>query len=191
MRYEGNGRFSGVARVDREIADDMAEPGQVVLMRLAKKRSNRQNAYFHALIQAAFDNQTAGPLPPSPAHLKAWLLCDAGHCEEYRVPLASLKPEHVRNVAGTLASALKRNCDTMVTSYDTRAHELVLRVARSWSFRALGPELAAEILDKVIGVICTQVCPGMSPEDLRRHAKNLTGDPSNTAHIGQPALARP
>lgn len=191
MRYEGNGRFSAVARVDREIADDMAEPGQVVLMRLAKKRSNRQNAYFHALIDAAFENQTEGILHPSPEHLKAWLLCDVGHCQEYRSPLGSMPPSEVSNMMEPLAAALKINCDTMITTYDPRSHEVVLRAAKSWSFRKLGAEKAGEILEAVIGRICTKICPGMSPDDLRRHAKNLTGDPSNTAHTGQPALARP
>lgn len=172
MRYLGDGKFAAVARVDREIADDMADPGQIVTVKLARKRSNQQNAYFHAIIAAAFDNQTAGHLHPSPPHLKAWLLCEAGHCDEYRVPLGSLLPSDVQSVVGTLAAALKLNCDTMVSSYDRRKHEMVLRVARSWSFRKLGPERAGEILDAVIGLICTQICPGMSVADLKRNASD-------------------
>ncbi len=79
LRYQGNGTFHTASKLDLDLAEEKVEKHALLRAKVSHPRSLRQNAYFHALIEAAYDNPQAGPQVSDWRHLKAWLLIQAGH----------------------------------------------------------------------------------------------------------------
>lgn len=180
LRYMGQGQFRAASRVDKDIADEMAAPGAVLVMRPSNKRSHPQNQRFHAIIEAAYDHCLDDRFPTW-RHLKAYILCAVGHCDEYRIALHLVKPDGIPIIAGGIAEALRGQTHSVVTSYDAHSHELVIRAAKSVSFNSLGAARFGELSDKCVDYICIKICPGMQPEELKRHAKEVTRCPTHPA----------
>jgi hypothetical protein len=172
LRYEGNGTFQTAGRRDWELVGAELESGAVLRARIWRPRSVRQNDFFHALIEAAFESQRGGPRLPSWRHLKAYLLIQAGHCEDVRLRLGRRQTEgEAVTMAGTLAGALRRRFDTTWVTYDRRRREIVMRFAKSVSFREVDGERMGEITDRIVDLIAREIVPGATPEEIMGEAK--------------------
>jgi hypothetical protein len=163
LTYEGNGAFRVATKLDFDLASQEFDQGDRVRAQITKPRSIRQNAYFHALVQAAFDNQRGGPQVETWEHLKSWLLIHAGWCEEYRFKRGSLSKE--------VAEVLRRKFDFVDFTVVERTGEIIMRFAKSISFKACPPEKMSEIMDKAVAIICTEIVPGMDPETIFNMAR--------------------
>ena len=161
LEYIGNGQLRCRTRTDYELATTELEQGEHVLARLTRPRSVRQNAFFHVLVQAAHENQRAGPPLPTWQHLKHWLLIQAGHCDVRQFSTGSMSQE--------VAAALRQTFDTV--DFTTDGRSIFMRTARSVSFRKCEADAMNEIVGKVVEIISREIVPGVNPEDLLREAR--------------------
>jgi len=163
LKYEGGGQFRVATRDDYDVATRELEQGEVLRSALTRPRSSDQNRMFHALCEEAFDNQTGGPRFETWRHLKSWLLIQAGWCETHRFAAGSLTPQ--------IAAALRHQFDTVDFSVDKKTGEIVMRFARSISFKECPADDFTRIMQKAIDVICEVIMPGTSKEDLIGHMR--------------------
>lgn len=165
------GVFRPGSSLDLRLAADKFSDGEQVRAKLSKRRSCRQNRYFHALVAAAYENQRGGPVLPSADHLRAWLLIQVGHCEEVRVPLGDMPERDVVRVVAPIAAALRQRFETVETTYSRSRSEIVMRFAKSVQFDKAEAERMNVIVDRVTAMICTVICPGLDPQAIFDHAK--------------------
>lgn len=170
VSYSGGGQFQARTRMDFELCQSFTV-GEELRAKVGRKRSVRQNDFFHGLCEAAFENQRGGPSLPTWRHLKSHLLIAAGHCEEARIGLKRLPGDDVAAFVAPFAAALRRQFETVEVSYDQRRHEVVMRFAKSWKFEKADGDVAKAITARVVEIICSDIVPGVSPEALMDMAK--------------------
>lgn len=173
LRYEGNAVFRPAFKPDFEHI--MAELHQGDLVRVSKSRSSKQNRLFHGLIQAAFDNQRAGPDFDKWEQLKGWCLVEAGHCFRDEISLEGLPVKDVAKVVGSITASIRRHSEYLRSTYSKSRHALVLEYPKHWRFSRTEHHVACEVLDKVVSIICTDIMPGSSPEDILSMGKARAG----------------
>lgn len=171
LEYLGGGHYRTLGKLDFDLSEAQLEHGERVRVRVTKLRSLRQNAYFHALIDAAFENQRGGPKLESPAHLKSWLLIEAGHCDLVSFSIGKTPPLMAALVCGGFAKVVRQRFDYVGTHVDTKRNEIVMKFAKSVSFAKCDAEAMAGVVDKVVSIICTEIVPGCDPEALLNMAK--------------------
>jgi hypothetical protein len=171
LSYLGEGRFQTRTNMDYELCMRTYVNGDAIRAKISKSRSVKQNNYFHALVAAAFENQRGGPKCETWRHLKAWLLIEAGHCDEVRLPMTNATPASVELIAGGMARALKRHCETLVVTRDRRTNDVVMRFAKSLSFAATDADAAGAVVTRVTEIICDRIVPGVDPMELIDMAK--------------------
>lgn len=169
LRHMGGGTFQTATRLDFEAAVAEYGEGETVRAKTSHARSVRQNAFFHALVEAAYENQRGGPKLPSWRHLKSWLLIRAGHCEVKRFEPEAMTPE--------VARFLRSTFDTIHVTVDRRTNEILVKVARTVQFGKDGPSAdeMGEVVDRVVALICDPtdgIVPGMDPAAIMDHAKS-------------------
>lgn len=164
LRFDRSlGAFRPAGKLDYELANGEYEDGELVRAKTSHARSVRQNDYFHALVEAAYDNQRGGPQLPSWRHLKSWLLIQAGHCDVKKFEPRSLTP--------AVAAYLRQQFDTV--DFTTDGDAIYMKTARSVRFGRGGPshdEMSA-IVDRVVALICTDIVPGCSPDEMMSAAR--------------------
>lgn len=162
MEVLANGTMRPVNRISFEALTTKFAAGEHVFAKLTRKRSVRQNNLFHALCQAAYDNQRAGPTLPSWEHLKGWLLIQAGHCTVTRFAPEELTPR--------VAAAFRKSfADVDFVRDGTGA--ILMKQARSVAFNETNADEMQAVMNRVVDLICTEIVPGASPEDLLQAAK--------------------
>lgn len=169
--YNGNGSFRTASPFDFKLAQSRLGEGELIRVSVSRGRSSKQNRLFHALIQAAFDNQVHGPMLETAEHMRAYLLIRAGHCNETRIPTAKQSARDVVSTARHMSAFLRQHYEYCETSHDSDRNELVLRVARKWRFSATDHETANAVMEKVVAEICGNIVPGTTPEQLLNMAK--------------------
>ena len=161
LEHIGGGQFRPRSKLDYELCCKELEPGEHVRAKITHQRSVRQNDYFHALIEAAWESQRGGPQLPTWRHLKSWLLIQAGHCDVKQFALNAMTAE--------VAAHLRRTFDTL--EFTTDGKSIFMKVARSVSFKATNSAEMKEIVDKVVAIICTEIVPGMDPDTIMNQAR--------------------
>lgn len=147
------------------------ERGEKYIARLQKPRSLKQNNLFHGLIQRAYENQTYGPRLESWEALKGWLLVRAGHCEETAVSVKGMLPSTAAVLSGAVAGALRQRTVYAETLVDRARAALIIRTPRSVSFAKADRETMQPVVDRVVDLICSEIVPGVTPEQLMDMAK--------------------
>lgn len=166
LAYQGDGTFRTASPFDFKLAQKQLGEGEIIRVSVSRGRSSKQNRMFHALVQAAFDNQCHGPMLETVDHMKAYLLIRAGHCNETRIPTAKQSAKDVVATARHMSAFLRQHYDFVETSHDGERNQLILRVAKKWRFSATDRETANVVMQKVIDEICSNICPGTTPESL-------------------------
>lgn len=161
LEHVGGGQFRTRFKLDFDLCAAELEPGEHVRAKVTKQRSVRQNDYFHALIEAAFENQRGGPVLPSWRHLKGWLLIQVGHCDVKQFSARSMTPD--------VAAYLRKQFDTV--DFSTDGQSIFMKTARSVSFKACDAEAMGKAVDDVVALICTDIVPGCSPDEILKMAK--------------------
>lgn len=172
LEYMGGGQFQTRTKLDFELAAQELTQGETLRCKLTKQRSIKANRLFHGIIEAAFDNRRGGPGPeivPTWRHLKAWVLCEIGHCEITVFEADAITPP--------VARTLRKTLDNVFFSARRETGEIVMRVAKQT--RNLSSQDFAELIDKTLTVICNVIVPGADPLALRREAQQRMG-------IGEP-----
>lgn len=171
LEYQGGGTFQTRNRLDFDLASKNLRPREHVRAKVTRSRSIRQNDFFHALIEAAHENQHRGRQFENWRHLKSWLLIECGHCDEVRISLQGVPSKSVAQIVTPIAAVLRQCSHVVMTSYDPAKHEMVLRIARSVAFDKTNSDAMTAIVDRVVSLICTEIVPGADPEDIRKAAK--------------------
>lgn len=175
LEYLGSGKFQTLFPTDYEEAETGLTIGDKLRAQLTHQRSVRQNNYFHALVQQAFENQRGGKRLPSWKHLRSHLLISAGHCIEERVSLKGIPPKLIEPLLTSTARVLRKHSEVLEIAFDRRQEEVIYRAAKSWSFRETGSAEAKKILDRVIAQIVTEIVPGMDVTRFTREARMRVG----------------
>jgi hypothetical protein len=175
LEYIGNGQFRAATGLDYRLCLDKFQQGDKLKAKVTQPRSVRQNALFHALIQAAYENQRGGPRLDSWEKLKAYLLIEAGHTEERRFSIGSISPALAALVCGGFAQVIRQRHEYMAAGIDTQRNEVVMRFAKSVSFAKCDSPTMGAITDKVVAHICTDIVPGMDPASIMNMAREREG----------------
>jgi hypothetical protein len=143
---------------------------------LRKSRSPKAHRLFFKVIEIACDNWPERYLrfrPRDREHLRAWLLCEAGHCD--------IVGERLRQDGGD-SVRMGRLCDMILErmiSNDVRyffwddkdPRNVVALVPRSIRFESLDEREFAPVREKVFGII--EEILGVPVDTLRREAKKM------------------
>lgn len=164
LRYDGNGRFYTLSRHDHEIAQEQLRQGDVFNAELTRPRSVSQTRAFHALMEEAFDNQSAGPSFETWRHLKAWVLIQLGHCEKWTFAPGSMTAE--------VANVLRQKFDFVDVARNSKG-EIILRFAKSVAHNEVDADKMTKLFDGAISVIAREIMPGMDEEELRQHCTTM------------------
>lgn len=175
LEFIGIGMFRTAYHTDFEEAEQSFKVGDKLRAQLTHQRSIRQNNYFHALVQQAWENQRSGKRLPTWRHLRSHLLIMAGHCTEVRVSCKGMPKHLIGPFMLAHARVVKDATQDVEISWDQRAEEIVYRRAKSWSFRETSSDEATKILDRVIDHICTEIVPGMDVTRFTREARLRCG----------------
>jgi hypothetical protein len=179
LRYEGNGVFRTATHLDFEEAAEQYDQGDVLNADLAKPRSLSQNRYFHAMIEAAHENQRGGPRFANWRTLKGYLLVTVDHCTERRMKLPQGTPRPVAVAIGKgLALLIRSSAEYIGLAYDPNTNEIVARFPGSMKMRghgSIGGEEANEIVDRVKTLICEEIIPGADPALVDADARARIG----------------
>jgi hypothetical protein len=153
--YEGNGRFRTASRVDLTIASERFGAGEIIEASVGKRRSRKQHGWFFAMVGAAHENQSAGPLFDDAEQLRAWLLIKAGHCDVREFDPRAM----TREVAAWVKQTFR------AVDFTTDGRRIYAKTPRSIAFKAVGSAEMMEIANRVVDVICTDIVPGSSRAD--------------------------
>ncbi len=156
LEYCGEGKFRTATRLDWDLCQKELASRRQVFARISKPRSARQNAMFHAMIQDAFLNQRAGPQFPTWEHLKGWLLIQAGHCEVMRFDPEAMTPAVAARLRHTFTGV----------DFTADRSSIYMKIAKSVSFAKADADVMKDIVDRVIDIICTEIVPGTTPDEL-------------------------
>jgi hypothetical protein len=166
----GDGALHAATPLDDQIISKLPR-GQRYVAKLMLPRSHRQNNLLHGIIQAAFANQRGGPQVESWEALKGWLLIQAGHCTETAIDLRGMRPSAAAAMAGAVAAALRERSTFAEVAISRERSALLIRTPKSVSFKKADSETMQPVVDRVLDIICTQVVPGTTPEQVMDMAR--------------------
>jgi hypothetical protein len=93
--------------LDAESEEKLEEfpAGSILKAKVTRPRSQVHNAFFHVFIQEVFDKwpRSHDFQPDEWKHLRAWLLCKAGHCEKMTVVIS----EDERHIINPIIKAFR------------------------------------------------------------------------------------
>lgn len=153
-----HGRLVPATRTDFERLSSAFDVGTVLNAKLTKRRSVPQNSYFHAVVRRAFANRVGGPsaeLCPTEEHLKHWLLIEAGHCSVDQFEPEAMTP--------AVAAWMRRRDPTV--QFFISGHRIYARTALSIAFRACGPQVFGDVVNRVLDIIVDTIVPGSTREE--------------------------
>lgn len=180
--YKGGGRFVTGTKTAWGIVERTFVADERVRAKITRRRSIRQNNLFHAACQRAFDNQQAGEKFGDWQELRDYLLVRVGWVEVERIDFPAL-PGSKRQQAGImgpfvarLAEEKRRRHRTVVVSIDPKATpmQVVFKYPKSFAFEKCDSEEAGEIVNKAFHIICTEIVPGVTVEELMTMARGDT-----------------
>ena len=168
LRYLGKGAFQTLTKDDYQTAESHYEIGDKCKSRQTSPRTAEQGAYFHAMVQLAFENQNAGPSLEHWRQLKGWLLVGIGHVRERRIEV----PDRDRRLAAAMgkgiAQALWSPESYAKTSYDPNTAEIVIRVPDTTK---VNREKMSELIEATKAKIVAEIMTGADPDALFEMAK--------------------
>lgn len=128
-----------------------------------EKRSLEQTRYFHALVEAVYDNLPDSVTPEwgSWRILKGWLLIRAGHCEEWRFEPGAMTHD--------VARMMRLKFDIVEIVELKKSHQIIVRFPKS--IRELNQDQMSMLVDKVKLIIARDVLPGVDLDGLMEEAK--------------------
>jgi hypothetical protein len=173
LRYEGGGRYQAAGRLDYDLSEGEFSSGDMVRAKVMRPRSVRSNNFFHAIIEAAYENHRGGPNLASWRHLKDWLLIQVGHCNERRTHVGNLSAREAKAAGMALATAVRMGEEFIAVAYDPKRGDFIARAAASTA--KLGTEEMSDVTDKVLALIVTEIMPGSTPEEILNEARVRVG----------------
>lgn len=166
LKHEGDGRFTPQTRDDWRKACEELEPGEVLLARIVHIRSMPEHRLFFGAIRSAWDNQRGGPLfieaEGGWERLRAWLLCEAGHCE-------TITFDHGTMSESAALRLKRRDTGNGVHSFWSVRQStgtITCKTPLSVSHKLCKHEDFQPVKDRVFELLCNVICPGTTPEEL-------------------------
>lgn len=164
MKYVGDGSFTCTNSVDRELANEKLEVDHRYKGKFTKPRSDSASGYFHKFVGKVFKNLPSDNEFKNAEHLKAYLLCRAGHCSVMEVSAG----DNTEFVARTLDHVLNKFLRSEVYPLfeykgDTlriyRANSISKTAITAENFRPIS-EMALTIGAEMIGLTLDQLTTG-------------------------------
>lgn len=168
LRYCGRGRFQTLTKADFEMAESHYSVGDKCKSRQTSPRTAEQGAYFHAMVQLAFENQNAGPSFEHWRQLKGWLLVAVGHVREARIEVPTRNQEVVNGFSQGLAKALRSTEEYVGVAYDLKTSEIVIRHPGTTK---VGRDRMSELIEATKAKIVAEIMVGADPDALFEMAK--------------------
>lgn len=169
VRHTGDGRFEVTNKEHWEVCKTELDVGAVMMAELKFPRSSRENRLLHGAMKSAYDNQRGGPMFSEEdggwLRLRAWLLCEAGHCHTYE-----FAPDGVTEA--TVRALKRRDVAEGVYSFWSRRSaddQVLCRTPRSIAFRVVRHPDFQPIKAKMLDLLCNVIVPGTTPEQLMEH----------------------
>lgn len=169
VKHTGDGRFEVTNKEHWEVCKTELTVGAVMMAELKFPRSSRENRLLHGAMKSAYDNQRGGPLFSEEdggwLRLRAWLLCEAGHCHVYE-----FEPDGVTDA--TVRALKRRDAAEGVHSFWSRRAgdgRIICRTPRSIAFRAVRHPDFQPIKTRLLDMLCNVIVPGTTPEQLMEH----------------------
>lgn len=172
--YEGGGRFHTASKLDLRLSEDKLGAGEIVEAQVGKRRSSKQHRWVFAMVAAAFDNQTAGPLFDDAERLRKWLLIQAGHCDVKRFDPGAVTPAVAQWLRDTYGDI----------DFTTDGRWIYAKTAKSIAYAECDHDAMCRIADAMIEVIVEKIVPGSRREDWEPYVNE------RHAEIGQHQRAR-
>jgi len=164
--HEGEGRFSPASHADWKTAIEEIEPRQELVARFVLPRSSQENRLLHGAIRSAYDNQRGGPMFGEEdggwKRLRAWLLCEAGHCNT-----ETFKPGSLSECA--VIALKRRDIREGVHSFwsqHQRTGEIICRTPLTIKFAVVKHPDFQPIKTRMLDLMCNVIVPGTTPEQL-------------------------
>lgn len=189
-------RVEPASHVDWLEITEQFDDGDHVIMRLFRPRSHRENNLFHAIIQQAWSNQRGGPRFNEDIGgwkmLKAWLLCNAGHCNIATYPAGSITKQ--------IVMGLRQNGFRGFFSPDPHTGQIQMRTPKRVAFKDLKHPDFQPVKNHVFETICNVIIPGATIEQMimeatggrydgkRRYRKNASSGDKRKAKPGSDRL---
>ncbi len=162
VKHESAGLFRVTSRQDWEQAHDEIPIGCELRAEFKFPRSSPENRLVHGAIKSAYDNQRGGPMFSEEEggwkRLRAWLLCEAGHCDLLEFSPGSISPEVIR--------ALKQRDQESFWSADAKTGVIRLRIPKTIRFSVVKHPDFQPVKTKMLDLLCNVICPGTTPEQL-------------------------
>jgi len=183
LEYQGGGKFQTITKRDFETAEGEYAVGERVVSKTHRQRSVSQNNLFHALIEAAFDNQRAGPTFANWRQLKGWLLVEAEHSETDEVSLIDpdrkrpLSLRHASFIVSGFATSIRRRLGVEYVRITYRPNRAValLTYPKSWKFHDTDGDTAGDVMNRVVEIITQVIMPGSTVEEIMDEARSRAG----------------
>lgn len=179
--HESGGRFRCSRGTDHALATGSFEDGERVLAKMSRLRSGRQNRWLHAMVHAAWENQTAGPPFEDSEKLRKHLLIAANHCDVQVFAPGAITP--------AVSQWLRANFPGLQFTADRTS--IYGRIAKSISYKACDHDTMCAVADKVIDVICDQIVPGTARADWEPYKPIRGGTPDAVSRQGDSPAHRP
>lgn len=167
LRNVGEGKLEAATALDRRLLSEHIPEGRSAFFEVKKPRSVKQNGFFFALIDAAWQNQRERGIATfdGPEHLRAWLLCQMGHCEVIDLEVGDDdSPERIENYVAAIVDRVHRK--GAYCFFERQPNGIRTRIAKSWAFDELDAEKAARFVDETVAILTTEICPGATAEGL-------------------------
>lgn len=167
-RLKRLGRALVPADADAEAEISRLPVGDVIDVKVAKKRSNPHHRFYFGLIKAAFEcwSEAHDFQPDDVAHLRKWLQAKAGYVDRETIDFSVYaNDEQRRTLSAALELAFKaeRRNGVYVWVRPIRSGIVILR-PRSIAFDRLSEEEFREVSANVIAVVERET--GISVDDL-------------------------
>jgi hypothetical protein len=123
---------------------------------------------FFAVVQKAFENNRSGHAFVDAEHLRAWLLCEVGHCASFEVPADAAKVMGIEGYSTFLcrlmhiAAARKHAFATV----DENCGVITIKMPESLSWAKLDQRDFAPIRNACYALIESRIVPGVTIAEL-------------------------
>ncbi len=147
---------------------DHLQPGTCFKVTLTLPRYLIDHKRFFGIVNKAFENNRSNIPFADPEHLRAWLLCEAGHCAPFEVPADAARVMGANGYADFLCrlmyqAAARKHAFAEV---DEARGVVTIKMPHSVSWARLDQRAFAPIRDACYEIIETRIVPGVKVQDL-------------------------
>jgi hypothetical protein len=147
---------------------DHLRPGTCFKARLTLPRYLIDHKRFFGIVNKAFENNRSNIAFADPEHLRAWLLCEAGHCATFDVPANGASVMGIDGYADFMCRLMYQAAARghAFADADEARRAITVKMPHSVSWARLDQRAFAPVRDACYELIETRIVPGVKVTDL-------------------------